>query len=111
MKRIREKKKLPMDIPRESYNSKNEVVAHSESPKEQEVDMDGDAEVGKSHGIVEKETSNPSLAHPCVLCYKEEKRLACIPCGHLVSCSTCVKSIRSCPVCRLSVEAFVRVYL
>ena len=49
--------------------------------------------------------------NPCVICGKEEKRLACIPCGHLVSCSNCSQSLRTCPVCRRSIEAFVRIFV
>lgn len=52
-----------------------------------------------------------ALNNPCVLCWKEEKRLACIPCGHLVACSNCHKNLRTCPICRRGIEAFVRVYL
>ncbi|CAF0768729.1 unnamed protein product [Rotaria sp. Silwood1] len=28
----------------------------------------------------------PSVNNPCVMCWQEEKRLACIPCGHLAAC-------------------------
>ncbi|CAF3375186.1 unnamed protein product [Rotaria sp. Silwood1] len=49
--------------------------------------------------------------NPCVLCLTEEKRLACIPCGHLATCVTCGQSLRSCPICRREIEAFVRLYL
>jgi hypothetical protein len=42
-----------------------------------------------------------------VLCLTEEKRLACIPCGHLATCVPCGRSICSCPVCRCGIDAFV----
>jgi hypothetical protein len=41
----------------------------------------------------------------------EEKRLACIPCGHLATCVPCAKSLRLCPICRREIEAFVRIYV
>jgi hypothetical protein len=47
----------------------------------------------------------------CVLCLVEEKRLACIPCGHLATCVTCGHSLRKCPICGREIEAFVRIYL
>lgn len=59
---------------------------------------------------VNSETKS-TISNPCVVCWKEEKRLACIPCGHLVSCVNCGQSLRTCPVCRRGVEAFVRIYL
>ena len=52
-----------------------------------------------------------SVHNPCVLCWNEEKRLACIPCGHLVVCVSCGQTIRTCPTCRKEIEAFVRVYM
>jgi hypothetical protein len=51
------------------------------------------------------------LSNPCVMCQKQEKRLACIPCGHLVTCASCGQSVRSCPICHRGIEAFVRIYL
>ncbi|CAF1507974.1 unnamed protein product, partial [Rotaria sordida] len=51
--------------------------------------------------------TNPSSSNPCVLCLEEEKRLACIPCGHLATCVPCGHSLRSCPICRTEIDAFV----
>ncbi|CAF1508661.1 unnamed protein product [Adineta steineri] len=55
--------------------------------------------------------SNLIPSNPCVLCLTEEKRLACIPCGHLATCVPCGHSLRSCPICQREIEAFVRIYL
>lgn len=52
-----------------------------------------------------------SSTNMCVLCWSEEKRLACIPCGHLATCVPCGHSLRSCPICRREIEAFVRIYM
>jgi hypothetical protein len=52
-----------------------------------------------------------SRANPCVLCLEEEKRLACIPCGHLATCVPCGHSLRTCPICRRNIDAFIRIYL
>jgi len=60
--------------------------------------------------VQQQQTQSP-VTNPCVLCAKEEKRLACIPCGHLVVCSSCYSSVKTCPTCRRGVEAFVRVFL
>ena len=56
-------------------------------------------------------TSDITPSNPCVLCLTEEKRLACIPCGHLATCVPCGHSLRSCPICRREIEAFVRIYI
>ena len=54
---------------------------------------------------------NSKILNPCVICYEDEKQLACIPCGHLTTCVPCSHSLRICPICRKDIEAFVRIYL
>lgn len=48
---------------------------------------------------------------PCVLCLTTERQVACLPCGHLTSCVACGHSLKTCPLCRAPVKAFVRIYL
>ena len=57
------------------------------------------------------QSTSTGASNPCVLCLTEEKRLACIPCGHLATCVPCGHSLRSCPICRREIEAFVRIYI
>jgi hypothetical protein len=59
----------------------------------------------------DQDQSAGTPSNPCVLCLTEEKRLACIPCGHLATCVPCGHSLRSCPICRREIEAFVRIYI
>jgi hypothetical protein len=61
--------------------------------------------------VSNNQTDNLIPSNPCVVCLTEEKRLACIPCGHLAACISCSQSLRLCPICRREIEAFVRVYL
>ncbi|CAF3452267.1 unnamed protein product [Rotaria socialis] len=56
-------------------------------------------------------TKVSSIVNLCVICNQEEKRLACIPCGHLVTCALCSKTLRTCPTCRKQIEAFVRIFI
>lgn len=64
-----------------------------------------------ARNITSNNENASSLANPCLICAKEEKRLACLPCGHLVTCSSCGQSVRSCPICHRGIDAFVRIYL
>ncbi|CAF2615572.1 unnamed protein product [Rotaria sp. Silwood2] len=57
------------------------------------------------------QTSAITLTNPCALCMCEEKQIACIPCGHFATCVSCGHSLRSCPICRRDIEAFVRIYI
>jgi hypothetical protein len=58
-----------------------------------------------------KKLNNLFPSNPCLLCSVEEKRLACIPCGHYTTCVSCSHSLRSCPICRKEVHAFVNIYI
>ncbi len=69
------------------------------------------AEPSSTKTSVQKPNDDSSPQNPCVLCLTEEKRLACIPCGHLATCVSCGHSLRSCPICRREIEAFVRIYI
>jgi hypothetical protein len=57
------------------------------------------------------QSTSTEASNPCVLCLTEEKRLACIPCGHLATCVPCGHSLQVCPICRRKIEAFVRIYI
>ncbi|CAF0969056.1 unnamed protein product [Adineta ricciae] len=46
----------------------------------------------------------------CVLCMSTDRQVACLPCGHLTSCVACGHSLKTCPICRTAVKAFVRIY-
>jgi hypothetical protein len=61
--------------------------------------------------LVTAPADDSSSSNLCVLCFQDEKRLACIPCGHLATCVPCGHSLRSCPICRTAIDAFVRIYL
>lgn len=56
-------------------------------------------------------TKDSAISNPCIICYQDEKRLACIPCGHFTSCVPCSHALRTCPICRKGIEAFVRIYV
>lgn len=94
-----------------SSSSQNALTtAHSTPPVPEPVKMEVATEQVKKDEEIKPE-STITVNNPCVICEKEEKRLACIPCGHLVSCSNCSQTLRTCPVCRRSIEAFVRIFI
>ncbi|CAF3641548.1 unnamed protein product [Rotaria sp. Silwood1] len=55
--------------------------------------------------------SSESPSNPCALCLTEERKLACIPCGHLATCVPCGHSLRTCPLCRQTIKAYLRIYV
>lgn len=76
---------------------------------------DGPDKVNEEQKTKKSEKNNiiddPGSSNLCVLCLEEQKRLACIPCGHLATCVPCGHSLRSCPICRRAIDAFVRIYI
>ncbi|KAJ6313228.1 hypothetical protein OIU77_014685 [Salix suchowensis] len=58
-----------------------------------------------------KEDGGPSS---CVICLDAPVEGACIPCGHMVGCMSCLKEIKDkkwgCPVCRATINQVVRLY-
>lgn len=50
----------------------------------------------------------------CVVCWEAPKEGACIPCGHMACCMSCLIEIKAkkgvCPVCRSKMKRVVRIY-
>ncbi|XP_051128107.1 putative E3 ubiquitin-protein ligase XBAT35 [Andrographis paniculata] len=50
----------------------------------------------------------------CTICLDAAVEGACIPCGHMVGCMSCLKEIQGkmfgCPVCRSRIDQVVRIY-
>ncbi|XP_042379416.1 probable E3 ubiquitin-protein ligase XBOS34 isoform X2 [Zingiber officinale] len=50
----------------------------------------------------------------CVICLDAPVEGACIPCGHMAGCMSCLREIESkqwgCPVCRAQIDQVVRLY-
>ncbi|XP_021770141.1 putative E3 ubiquitin-protein ligase XBAT35 [Chenopodium quinoa] len=50
----------------------------------------------------------------CVICWEAPVEGACIPCGHMAGCMSCLSEIKSkkglCPVCRTKIDQVIRLY-
>ena len=75
-----------------------------------DTDKKKDMKSDSGNNSVQKGIDNSSSSSPCALCLTEDKCLACIPCGHVATCVSCGHSLKSCPICRSEIKAFVRVY-
>ncbi|XP_041007885.1 putative E3 ubiquitin-protein ligase XBAT35 isoform X2 [Juglans microcarpa x Juglans regia] len=53
-------------------------------------------------------------ASSCVICLDAPVEGACIPCGHMVGCMSCLNEVKTkkwgCPVCRAKIDQVVRLY-
>jgi hypothetical protein len=75
------------------------------------VGKNSDMKSDSAINLTQENEDNSSPLNPCALCLTEEKCLAFVPCGHVATCVSCGHSLRSCPICRTEIKAFVRVYL
>jgi len=50
-------------------------------------------------------------ASTCTVCFTYEKTHLCVPCGHQCACETCSKQLSSCPICRQTVNCWVKVHV
>ncbi|GAB2213492.1 hypothetical protein Droror1_Dr00017796 [Drosera rotundifolia] len=50
----------------------------------------------------------------CVICWEAPVEGACVPCGHMASCISCLNEIKAkngtCPVCWSKIEQIIRLY-
>jgi hypothetical protein len=112
MRLMREREQSNLSPLPTSSNNNNNNKDEEASPPNQSVPVPT-KEITKQQ-IETSETNsatNSSVSNPCIICFQDEKRLACIPCGHFTACVPCSHSLRTCPVCRRGIEAFVRIYI
>lgn len=46
----------------------------------------------------------------CVIDFVNMRDSVFIPCGHIVTCFECGKSLKNCPICRASIEKCMKTY-
>ncbi|KAJ0093516.1 hypothetical protein Patl1_25610 [Pistacia atlantica] len=60
------------------------------------------------------ETKEDKEGGSCVICLDAPVEGACIPCGHMAGCMTCLNEVKAkkwgCPVCRAKINQVVRLY-
>ncbi|CAF1575186.1 unnamed protein product [Adineta steineri] len=113
MKSVREKEQT-QTLTYEQSNLSSSTVFTEDLSTENQFNTKDITTSTTSNNEIEKtnsENSSSSSTNLCVLCLTEEKRLACIPCGHLATCVSCGHSLRTCPICRKEINAFVRIYI
>lgn len=60
------------------------------------------------------ERKEDGVASSCVICLDAPVEGACIPCGHMAGCMSCLNEIQAkkwgCPVCRAKIDQVIRLY-
>ncbi|XP_012523341.1 putative inhibitor of apoptosis [Monomorium pharaonis] len=50
-------------------------------------------------------------ARLCKVCMDHDLAVVFLPCGHLATCNHCAPVLTNCPLCRLQIRAYVRIFL
>ncbi|RRT58437.1 hypothetical protein B296_00046628 [Ensete ventricosum] len=65
-------------------------------------------------GTGEDEAGSSSTTGCCVICLDAPVEGACIPCGHMAGCMSCLREIEAknwgCPVCRTKINQIIKLY-
>ncbi|XP_057957566.1 putative E3 ubiquitin-protein ligase XBAT35 isoform X2 [Malania oleifera] len=95
----------------------NEVISdgpiHYPSIDDSPVEFSAPAIENLPAEAVEKK-ENGGGASSCVICLDAPVEGACIPCGHMAGCMSCLNEIKTknwgCPVCRAKIDQIIRLY-
>ncbi|XP_068665313.1 putative E3 ubiquitin-protein ligase XBAT35 [Aristolochia californica] len=75
------------------------------------IDLATPSEEAKPVGREEDTDDSSAL---CVICLDAPKEGACVPCGHVVGCMSCLNDIKAkgwgCPVCRTKISQVIKLY-
>ncbi|XP_009766203.1 AMSH-like ubiquitin thioesterase 3 [Nicotiana sylvestris] len=82
-------------------------------------DLDESSFVDSSSSTTEKlskrhDGGSTNTASSCIICFEAAIEGACVPCGHMAGCMSCLNEIKAkswgCPVCRTKIELVLRLY-
>ena len=80
---------------------------------ESESESDSDEEVINVKTRCNSICSPPLNGEPeCNICYINEKKYACVPCGHFCMCGQCANRIvDKCPICKDKIDDIIKIYM
>lgn len=57
------------------------------------------------------EKHQQQFVRDCAICMDRQSNICFGPCGHVCTCESCSRSVSECPVCRVKLEARIRMFL
>ena len=60
--------------------------------------------------VMEKQIKDFKESQLCQICMDKERCVALRPCGHLMSCEACAPFLKNCPICRIPVKGYFKIY-
>ena len=78
------------------------------------VDLTVPGAGSKTEPVDSKEGCSSGASSSCVICLDAPVEGACIPCGHMAGCMSCLNEVKGkkwgCPVCRANIDQVIRLY-
>jgi hypothetical protein len=71
----------------------------------------GDEEDEESAEKLEEENRQLKESRNCKVCMDNDVNTVFLPCGHLVCCDSCSRSVTHCPICRTFIRGTVKTFL
>jgi hypothetical protein len=59
----------------------------------------------------EETGSGPTEEGDCSVCMDRGATEILLPCKHICACSVCVKSLKTCPICRVDIDVYCNRYI
>ncbi|XP_011876980.1 PREDICTED: E3 ubiquitin-protein ligase XIAP-like [Vollenhovia emeryi] len=87
-------------------SSTREPDAIERDPEKRKTDNESDDLIS-----LREENRKLKEARLCKVCMDHELAVVFLPCGHLGTCNYCAPALSNCPLCRLRIRAYVRVFL
>ncbi|KAF3546050.1 hypothetical protein DY000_02010309 [Brassica cretica] len=91
----------------------NEVTPSVPLPRAVTVETGDDSVHYPSFSCADYESKGSSGGSGvCVICEDASSEAACVPCGHVAGCVSCLKEIKNkkCPICRASIDQVIKLY-
>jgi hypothetical protein len=97
----------PIQYPSIDFTPIDVTMSHAEGDTTVNSAKTGESDAGTG-------SSGNTPSGTCVICLDAPVEGACIPCGHMAGCMSCLKDIESkkwgCPICRAKINQIIRLY-
>ncbi|XP_011630439.1 baculoviral IAP repeat-containing protein 7-A isoform X1 [Pogonomyrmex barbatus] len=99
---------VTMQIANNSTNKNNAQESDAFEKEVEERKRDNESDDLMS---LREENRRLKEARLCKVCMDHELAVVFLPCGHLATCNNCAPALANCPLCRLGIRAYVRIFL
>lgn len=81
-----------------AQNTQDELLQHKNEP-----------EMNNSHNN-SSSSSGGDDERMCKICFEHEYSTALMPCGHVIACGNCSRTLKFCAICRKFIDSIIKIY-